>query len=160
MPETRTLSRSHIRTLYQNFAALDGYHEEVPEGEQKQPGKLIPYKLGKANEAGVPDPIRAAKVRSNIIKNLTILGRHDKHLTKASDSLLTQISGGTGTLLQSDPQFTEKLAQYNTGISTIAAEEVPVDGLLAISVEDLNLHLNEKLAMTTVAALDPLVVTE
>ncbi len=158
----KDLTVRNILSICNSLPILDGYVEsatvetvttEDPKtGEKKTTvrrttTKPVPYKFG-------VDGKGAGKIRYAIAKDTSILAREQEAFTKARDALILELSGGTGTIDESDTALINKL---NVMLQPTLDTTVTVHGLIDISLADLNLDANPDLLPSSLAPLMALI---
>ncbi len=156
--KAKDLTVRNILSTYNALPILDGYVEsatvetvttEDPKtGEKKTTvrrttTKPVPYKFGADGKGG-------GKIRYAIAKNTSILGHENEAFTKARDALILELSGGTGSIDESDTVLINKL---NVMLQPTLDTVVTVHGLMDISLADLNLDANPDLLPSALAPL-------
>ncbi len=152
MPTTRTVLIRKALAWYHALPLLDGHVEtttiENPKtGDKTTTKKVIPYVFGVEGKGG-------GKVRWNVAKNLDILKHEYDTFTKARDGMIMEISGGAATIPDTD---TASIVKLNQQVEELLDKETTIDGLLNISLADLNLENNPELSPSALAALMDLI---
>lgn len=146
MANTHKLTLQKVIQLHSALSQLDGHAETTYDDKgQPQRGKITPYQFG-------------AKLRYAIIRNLAILGRRVEAFDKARNEALTRISGGSGVVEQTDPEYTKKVAALQAELNQLLENEEEVIGLFNLSLEAFDLDKNPNLPNATLAVLEPLLV--
>lgn len=158
----RNLTVREAIAFYNGLPVLDGYVESVTvesttvedpkTGEKKTTVKRTapkptPYKFGVDGKGG-------GKVRFIAAWNLDIFGREQKAFEKARDATILEISGGTGTIDDSDKELIGKL---NAALQPLLDHEIQVTGLRLIPLAELNLEGNPDLTPSALAPLMSLI---
>jgi hypothetical protein len=163
MSNTTTLNLTVREALALNNAlpALNGYTESItvktttmedPNTGQKTTTtdtthpKQVPYKFGPEGKGG-------GIARYTIGELMDAFGREEKAFKRAQDSLIIQLSGGTGTINERDQVL---MGQFNAEVQKLLDHEIEVK-VSKISLGDLNLDGNPDLSPSVLGALMPLI---
>ena len=133
-----------VRTLIEINAALSSL-DGTPTVVKSEDGKtdkviVVPYKFNGKN-------------RWNIAKNLNVLKTTSENLTKARDAVINEVSGGSGKI---DPNDEAAIKVFNEKFTEVLDAEESTKGLLAISLEGLNLDENQ-IPTAILSVLEPIV---
>lgn len=151
---SRTMTVREIIALHDALTALNGHlvtvvTENAKTGDKTTTSKLTPYLFGIDGKGG-------GKVRWNIAKNLTLLQTERDVFTKLRDALILEISHGAGSIAETD---TQSINQLNIQIQSALDGSTTINGLLTISLDELNLEANPELSPSILAPL-MLLITE
>lgn len=143
MPATVPATLS-IKTLLEINAALSSLEgtPTVVKGETPESEKVItvPYQF-------------SGKVRWGIAKNLTILKRVSEDFTKTRDTLIQDVSGGTGRI---EPTDEAKIKLLNDKVTEVFSTQEDTKGLLTLSLDGLNLDANQ-ISPAVLSVLEPII---
>ncbi len=155
----RKMKLREALALFHSLPVLDGHVESIvtekKDGEKTTSTRVKPYKLGPDGKGG--------KVRWAIAKARSILGAENELFSKERDKIITDVSGGSGSIArtapedQPDPEYDTKLAEVNRRTAELLDAETTIAGLTNINLADLNLDDNPDLTATSLAPLMALI---
>lgn len=118
-----------VKTANEVYAALqniDVYNHVIKKEDGMEEVVKLPYKI-------------SGKGRWNLTKCLNKLRETNDAFNTTRDGLIKEVSAGKATI---DGTDADRLAEFNTKMEEVLAQEIDTKGLLRIRVADLNLEVN------------------